>query len=157
MDEIRVNRGLSYGARFRSTRYQPGGLVYASTFTKNESVGEVVDIILGEAATMQTEIVPDDEFTGAVNYACGTYPMRFETNDHLVSVFSNMWLNRLDKSYYEDHQERLRAVTQAQAMEAANKYFARDDYRLILVGKADEITEQAEKFGPVTVIPLSEE
>jgi zinc protease len=131
--------------------------VYASTFTKNESVAEVVDIILAEATAMQTEVIPDDEFTGAINYACGTYPMRFETSDHLVGVFSNMWLNGLDKSYYEDKQERLREVTQAQAMTAANAYFAKDDYRLILVGKADEITEQAEKFGPVTVIPLSEE
>lgn len=157
MDEIRVNRGLSYGARFNSTTYKPGGLVYATTFTKNESVGEVVDIILNEAATMQTEVVPEDEFNGAVNYACGTYPMRFETNDHLVGVFSDMWLNSVDKSFYEDHQERLREVTQAQAMDAAKKYFAKDNYRLVLVGKADEIKAQAEKFGKVTVIPLSEE
>ena len=157
MDEIRVNRGLSYSVRFRSTRYRQGGVVYTTTFTKNETVGEVVDIILGEAVTMQTEIVPDEEFNGAVNYACGTYPMRFETNDHLVGVFSNMWLNGLDKAHYEDHQERLRAVTQAQVTEAANKYLARDNYRLILVGKADEITTQAEKFGPVTVIPLAGE
>jgi zinc protease len=157
MDEIRVNRGLSYGARCRSVEYQPGGLIYASTFTKNESVGEVVDIILNEAAAMQREAVPDDEFTGAVNYACGIYPMRFETNDHLVGVFSNMWLNGLDKAYYEDYQERLRAVSQDQEMAAAVKYFPRDDYMLILVGKSDEIKTQAEKFGRVTVIPLSVE
>jgi len=157
MDEIRVNRGLSYGARCRSTEYQPGGLVYASTFTKNESVGEVVDIILDEAAMMRSEAVPDDEFNGAVNYACGIYPMRFETNDHLVGVFSNMWLNGLDKAYYEDRQERLRAVSPDQATAAADKYFPKDDYILILVGKADEIITQAEKFGPVTVISLSEE
>ncbi len=157
MDEIRVNRGLSYGVRFRSNRYKPGGVTLVTTFTKNESVGEVVDIILEEATMMQTETVPDDEFNGAVNYACGTYPMQFETNDHLVGVFSNIWLNGLDKSYYEDQQERLRAVTQAQVMDAANKYFAKDNYRLVLVGKADEITTQAEKYGPVTVIPLSEE
>lgn len=157
MDEIRVNRGLSYGVRFQSYRYQPGGVVLVTTFTKNETVGEVVDIVLEEAAMMQTETVPDDEFNGAVNYACGTYPMGFETNDHLVRVFTNMWLFGLDKSHFEDQQERLRAVTQEQAKAAANKYFAKDNYRLVLVGKADEITTQAEKYGSVTVIPLSEE
>ena len=34
---------------------------------------------------------------------------------------------------------------------------SKDNYKLVLVGKADEIREQAEKYGPVTVIPLSEE
>lgn len=157
MNEIRVNRGLSYGVRFRTYRYLPGGLAYVSTSTKNETVGEVIDIILAEADRMQTEIVPDSELVGTVNYQCGTYPLNFETNDDLAGVFSNLWLSRLDKSYYEDYQERLRAVTSQQAMDVANKYFPKDNYKLVLVGKADEIREQAKKYGPVTVIPLSEE
>lgn len=157
MDEIRVNRGLSYGAYFVCTEYGPGGLAYAYTFTKNESVGEVIDIILAESEMMRTELVPDSEHVGAINYRCGTYPLDFETNDDLAGVFSNLWLNRLDKSYYEDYQERLRVVSSQQAMDVAIRYFPKDSYKLVLVGKADEIVKQVEKYGPVTVISLAEE
>ena len=155
MDEIRVNRGLTYSVRCNTSEYLPGGLVYVSTFTRNDAVGEVVDVILEEALAMQNELVPDSEHVGGINYRCGLYPLRFETNDDIAGVYSNMWLYGLDKSHYEDYQEKLREVTPEQTKALAEKYFARDNYRLVLVGKADEIKEQAEKFGPVTVISLS--
>ena len=157
MDQIRVNRGLTYSVSYRSTCLKPGGVVYVSTFTKNASVGEVVDIILAEASRMQTEPVSDSELTDGASYRGGTYPLDFETNDDLAGVFANMWLSGLSKSYYEDYQEQLKAVTPPQAMGVAKKYFAKDNYRLVLVGKADEIKAQAEKYGPVMVKPFSEE
>ena len=98
----------------------------------------------------------DSELTDGANYRSGTYPLEFETNGSLAGVFTDMWVNGLNKSYYEDFQERIKAVTPQQAMDAANKYFAKDHYRLILVGKADDIRTQAEKYGPVTVRPFSE-
>ena len=157
MDEIRVNRGLTYGVRYRSYTYSPGGVAFVTTFTKHSTVGEVIDIILAEAANMQTEPVSDSELTGGINYQCGTYPLDFETNDDLAGVFANLWVTGLDKSYYEDYQEKLKAVTAEQVIGVAKKYFPQDNYKLVLVGKADEIMSQAEKYGPVTVIPLSEE
>lgn len=157
MDEIRVNRGLTYGVSYRSTSFKPGGMTFVTTFTKNATVGEVIDLILAEAARMQTEPMPDSEMNDGASYQCGTYPLDFETNDALAGTFANMWLNNLDKSYYEDYQERVRAVTVPQAMEAAKKYFPKDNYKLVLVGKADEIIEQAKKYGPVTVLPFSVE
>ncbi|MCX6835383.1 MAG: insulinase family protein, partial [candidate division Zixibacteria bacterium] len=157
MDEIRVNRGLTYGVSYRGSNYKPGGMTFVTTFTKNATVGEVIDIILAEAVRMQTEPMPDSEMNDGANYQCGTYPLDFETNDALAGTFANMWLNGLDKSYYEDYQERIRSVTVPQAMAAANKYFPKANYKLVLVGKADEIMDQAKKYGPVTVRPFSEE
>jgi zinc protease len=157
MNEIRVNRGLSYGAYCRGASLRPGGLIWVSTFTKNATVGEVIDIILAEAAKMQQEPVPDSELTDRASYRRGTYPLDFETNDDLARVFTSMWLNKLDRAYYEDFQERIAAVKAPSAQEAARKYFPRDIYRLVLVGKADEIRPQVEKYGTVKVLPFSGE
>jgi len=151
VNEIRVNRGLSYNVRCRSYNYSRGGIIYVSTFTKNESVGEVIDIILAESKRMQNEPVPDSELTGTQNYRCGLYPLRFETNDDLAEVFADIWLYNLDHSYFQDFQEKTRKVDQDQVIRAAEKYFPLERYRLVLVGKADEIRSQAEKYGPVTV------
>jgi len=156
-DEIRVKRGLTYGVSYRSSSFKPGGVAFVTTFTKNATVGQVVDLILAEAYRMQTEPLPDSELADGAAFRNGTYPLNYETNDDLADVYANMWLNGLDRSYFEDYQERLKAVTSAQAMDAAKKYFSKDNYRLVLVGKADEVRPQVEKFGPVTVKPFSQE
>ena len=154
VNEIRVNRGLTYSVSMRSSQYAPGGMVYVSTFTKNQSVGEVLDIILNETKRIQTEAIPDSEFFGAVKYRTGLYPLRFETNDDIADVFSNLWLYDLDKSYYETFQEKMKALTSNDALRVTQRDFPFTDYRIVLVGNADEILEQVEKYGQATVKPL---
>lgn len=155
VNEIRVNRGLSYGVRCSSFRYIPGGVLLVSTFTKNETVGEVIDIILSESNRMQTELVPDSELTGAINYRNGLYPLSFETNENLADIFTNMWILGEDRSLYEDFQERMSQVKPEQVREMARKFFPQTDYRLVLVGKAEAIKSQVEKYGRLTVKPLT--
>ncbi len=46
MQEIRVNRGLSYGVRSRFATSAAGGLFYVSSFTKVESTAELVAVAL---------------------------------------------------------------------------------------------------------------
>lgn len=157
VNEIRVNRGLSYNVRCNAPRFAPGGMVYISTFTKNASVSEVVDIIMNESRRMQTEPVPDSELIGAINYRCGLYPLSFETSDNIANVFANLWLYGENKAEYEAFQEQMRQVTAQQVIDVSRKYFPFENYRLILVGKAEEVKAQAEKFGTVTVQPIATE
>ncbi len=156
MTEIRVNRGLTYGVRYRANYFKPGGIDYVSTSTRNETVGEVIDIILAESNRMRTEPVSDSELTSAVNYRSGLYPLDFETNDDLVTVFENMWLYGLDKSSYEDFQERLAGVTPGQVLTQAKKYFPDNKSRVVVIGVAETIRPQIQKFGVVKVVELDE-
>src|SRR5690606_2583597 len=50
--EIRINRGLSYGARSSVGALQQTGVFSASTQTKNETATEVADLLLAEIARM---------------------------------------------------------------------------------------------------------
>lgn len=156
VDEIRVNRGLSYGVRLRSSNFKEGGISYVTTFTKNATVGEVLEIIVTESNRMMTEPITEDELKGAIKYETGLYPLGFETNDDMVSIFSTIWLNDLDRAYFENYQSNLTKVTIDQVMKAAQKYFPRDFYRVVLVGKAAEVTDQLVPFGEVTTKPLDE-
>lgn len=156
-NEIRIKRGLSYGASCRSSRFGPAGIIYITTFSKNATVGQVVDLILSETRKIQTEAAADSEFTGGINYRSGLYPTQFETNDAIAGTYSSIWFYKLDKSIYEDFQEKLRAIKPDQGKAAAAKYLPGDNYRLVLVGKADDVKSQIEKYGKVTVLPLSTE
>ena len=156
MTAIRVDRGLTYNVRYRADYFKPGGIAYVSTFTQNETVGEVIDIIMTESNRLRAEPVPDSELTSAINYRSGLYPLDFETNDDLLTVFINMWLYGLDLSYYEDFQERLAETTPAQVMMEAKKHFPDRQSRIVIIGVADTIQPQVEKFGTVKVAELDE-
>jgi DNA-directed RNA polymerase len=45
-DELRVNAGLTYGARSRFARYKKTGTFYISTFTQTKSTGATIDLAL---------------------------------------------------------------------------------------------------------------
>jgi zinc protease len=154
VDELRVKRGLTYRVSLRSDQYRAGGINYVATFTQNETVGEVIEIILRESERMQIEPVPDSELAGGINYQNGQYPLEFETNNAIVGTFMEMWLYGLPKSFFTDFQEESKRVTAGQVMEAAKRFFPVGDYRLVLVGKAAEIRSQVEKYGPIEIVPI---
>ena len=55
MEEIRVNRGLSYGARSRLGMYRYGGYFGITTHTKNETLRETIDVALEQIKGMREE------------------------------------------------------------------------------------------------------
>jgi zinc protease len=154
MDEIRVKRGLTYGVSMRSSKFSGDGVLYVSTFTKNASVGEVLDIIFNETQRIHTVPLTEEELIGAIKYRNGLYPLSFETNENISDKFLNLWFYNLDKSYYEDYQESFNKVTSATLMKAAQDNFPLKHYKLILVGNAEEVLPQVEKYGKVQVLPF---
>jgi len=156
VNEIRVNRGLAYSVDLRNRNFTPGGVLYVSTSTRNETVGEVLEIIFRESHKMQTEPVPDSELTAAINYRSGLYPLDFETNDDLLSPYVEMWLHDLTPSFFEDFQERLRRTTPDNVRAAAQKYFPGSDSRIVLIGPAEVIAPQVSSFGQTRVIEFGD-
>ncbi|MEE9442914.1 MAG: pitrilysin family protein [candidate division Zixibacteria bacterium] len=154
VDEIRVKRGLTYGVSMRSSKFSGDGVLYVSTFTKNVSVGEVLDIILNETQKIHTIPLTDEELTGTIKYRNGLYPLSFETNEGISDKFLNLWFYNLDKSFYEDYQESFKKLTSETLMKAAKDNFPLMHYKLVLVGKAEEVLSQLEKYGKVEVIPF---
>jgi len=153
-NEIRINRGLSYTARCEASYFSAGGVAYVNTFTRYETVSEAIDVILAESRRMQTELVPDSELAGAIKYQSGLYPLDFETNDDIVSVFVSMWLYDLEASSFEDFQEKLKTVESRQVMDQARKYFPSQNFHLVVVGRADSLEAPLRKYGQVTIKDL---
>ncbi|MFH1701483.1 MAG: pitrilysin family protein [Candidatus Zixiibacteriota bacterium] len=154
VDEIRVKRGLTYGVSLRSSRFSDAGILYVSTFTKNASVSEVLDIIFNETQKIKTIPLTDDELNGIIRYRNGLYPLGFETNEAISSKYLNLWIYELNKSYYEDYQESFKKVTTESLMKAAKDNFPLENYRLVLIGNAEEVLPQLEKYGEVKVLPF---
>src|SRR5712691_4926679 len=86
--EIRVKRGLSYGAGSTLDTRRWAGSFSASAQTKNESGAEVAALTLGEISKLATGDVPETELTPRKASLIGGAARGLETNGGLVGQIS---------------------------------------------------------------------
>ena len=147
-DELRVNSGLTYGAgsRFASNKY--GGTFLISTFTATKTTFQTIDKALEVFDRLQKGI-DDKSLESARNYVIGQFPPNYETSGQLASLFNDMFIYGYDASFINDFQKNVSLVTPAKAKEIIQKYFAKNNLQLLMVGKATEIKEGLKKYGTI--------
>jgi zinc protease len=156
MKEIRVVRGLSYGARSILRQYSAGGLFYVVTYTKNESLREAIDVALDELGKIRDITVDEEELGSNIRYISGLFPFRIETNDHLVYWLTDLAFYGLDADFVEEYRERIGNVTSSEVQEVARKHFHVDDCMIMLLTNYEEVKGQLEGLGEIEVIPFDE-
>jgi zinc protease len=157
VNEVRVERGLSYGVGSYFDSMIAGGAFGINTFTKTESTREIIDVVLGEVAKVRKGGITPKELKSAQTYLAGIYPMRTETNDSVASVLADIRVYGLGDDWVEKFRDRLRAVSSKQVKEVSAKYLFPKLPVIVLLGKASEVQKQLKGLGaPVTVVPASE-
>lgn len=151
VEEIRVNRSLSYsaGSRF-AARLHPGPYMIA-TFTKNETVRETIDVALEVVRQFRDLPMPDDELKKAKNYLLGQFPLALETPMGLARMITSIEVNGLPLDYVESFAGKVRALTAAEVSATIKQYVKNDDI-VILVFTTDSVTrKQLEGLGSIQV------
>ena len=148
-DELRVNSGLTYGARSRFTNYKNAGTFYISSFTANKTTIEAIDLALEVLDRLHTEGVDEAILTSAKNYIKGQFPPRYETSGELADLLTTMYFYGLDDSYINDFEKNVDEMTVNKANEIIARYFPKENLQFVLVGKADEIRDKVKKYGDV--------
>lgn len=152
IENARSKGGLTYSA---STSFDFGmdrGAFYASTFTRNASVGNMVDLVLATIGDFRTGGPTAKEVAEAQRFLIGALPFGIQTAEGLAAQWAAIELYDLGNDYFERYAERLRAVTPATAKAAAEKYLRTDRLAIVAVGTADSVKTQLEKFGPIEVL-----
>src|SRR5437762_5558324 len=90
--EIRVKRGLSYGAGSGLDMRRSAGSFTASAQTKNESGAEVASLTLGEISRLATGDLPDTELSTRKASLIGGFARAMETTGGLVAQVSALAL-----------------------------------------------------------------
>ncbi|NNG27361.1 MAG: insulinase family protein, partial [Ignavibacteriaceae bacterium] len=148
-DELRVNAGLTYGARSSFYNYKNAGTFFISTFTATETTIEAIDLALEVLNQLHTEGVDEETLTSAKNYLKGQFPPKYETSGELADLLTTMHFYGLDDSYINDFEKNVDAMTVDKAKELIAKYFPKENLQFVLIGKADEIRDQVKKYGEV--------
>jgi zinc protease len=156
VNEVRVERGLTYGIHSYFDSMIAGGVFGISTFTQTERTREILDVSLGEVMKVREGGITAAELKKAQRYLAGLYPLRTETNESVASVISDIRVHGLGDDWVEKFRERLFAVKPKQTVEVAAKYLFAKPPLIVVLGRAEEVEKQLEGLGPVTVVPASD-
>jgi zinc protease len=150
--EVRVKRGLSYGVGSAFDTLRAGGLFSVSSFTKVETTGRLLSVMRQEVDRMRKRGPTKAEVEKAQRYLAGLFPLRTETNESLAAVLADMALYGLGDDWLDRYRDRVHAVTRAEAQEAAAAYCFAEPPLTVVVGPAERLRPQLERFGPVDVL-----
>jgi len=155
--EIRIKRGLSYGARSSLDVRRETGPFVASAQTKNPSGAEVASLLLSELGRLSTEPVADTELTPRKAVLIGGFGRNLETTDGLAFQVASLALYGLSLDEINNYIRNVQAVTAADVQKFAGSRLPTKNANIIIVGNAKDFIEPLRKqFANVEVIPLSE-
>lgn len=154
--EVRAKRGLSYGAYSSVGARVGGGLLAASTQTKNESAAQVVDLVLAQMTRLRTEPVSEAAVTDRETFITGGFSRSLETTGGLGAVLADLVQYDLPLSDIGTYADRIRATTPASLAAAAARVDPEQAY-VVVVGDAAEFIDALRAAHPdVVVIPAAD-
>jgi zinc protease len=156
MTELRIKRGLTYGANSSFAAFSSGGTFTASSYTKNDKIGEMLQIVFDLLKKARTEGFTAEEVTSSRNYIQGQFPPTLETNASKAGAYAHLAFFGLGFDYYDRYLAGIQGTDPKAAQAAAIKLLPSDGYVLVIVGKSAEIKAQLDKFGTWTVKKITD-
>jgi zinc protease len=148
---IREDKGYTYSPRSSTNALKQHGYFSVSAAVRNDVVAASLTEIFYEMDKLRSLPVPEAELADAQNYLTGVFSMGLATQEGLLSQFSIVELNELPADYLETYREKIRALTAADLLAAARKYFDSANMQIVVVGDRALIEEQARLFGEIEV------
>jgi zinc protease len=156
-DELRVNAGLTYGARSRFAQYKLTGTFYISTFTQTKNTEAAIDLALKTYNRLFEKGIDEQTLSSAKNYVKGQFPPDYETAGSLAGFLAQKYIYGLDDSFINNFESEVNGLTVERANELIKKYFPKDNLQFVLIGKADEIRDKVSKYGKITEKSINED
>ncbi len=156
-NEIRIRRGLSYGAGSSlQARMGPGPIV-ASAQTRNDAAVQVYELMRAEIRRIGSEPVSVSELTARKAVIIGSFGRQIETTAGLAGQISTFALYGLPPERLGTYVADITAVTPAQAQAAAQRYFDANRADVVVVGDAQHFYDGLRRLRPnAERIPASE-
>ena len=154
IDEIRVNRSLTYGIGSSFAAQQAGGSFGVSTFTKIETTRALLDATEAVLRKTAQQGVTAAELQKVKGLLVGLYAVQVQTPEALAGQLTDIELFGLPKDYLRSYLPRLRAITLEDANRIAKTYFAPENLSVVLVGPAKKIAPQLQGLGAFETHPV---
>lgn len=155
--EIRIKRGLSYGASSSFDLRRDAGPFVAGTQTKNESAAEVAGLIVDELKLLATADLPEPELTPRKAVLIGNFGRSLETSAGIVGRIGALANYGLSIDEINRYISGVQSVTAASVREFAAANLAGESASVVIVGDAKKFLEALkQRFANVEVIPIDQ-
>ena len=152
--EIRVKRGLTYGARSELGAWRRGGCFVAAAQTRNSAGPEVATLMRAELDRLGAQPVPADELNPRTSTLTGAYGRALETNNGFVSELAHRAVQELPLSTLQAFPADVRAVKPEAVQTFAREHLRGADTCVVIAGKAEDFRASLERtFQDAVVIP----
>ncbi len=152
--EIRIKRGLSYGAgssfAFRNINSNFG----TRTQTKNESAAQVVELVLEEVKKLEDGKIIDTELGPRKLVLTGTFGRNLETNGGLAGAIADLYSFELSPNELNNYMNSVQAISDAQIQKFAGENLSGGD--IIIVGDYAKFKDDLKKRFPDMKIDVIE-
>lgn len=157
--EVRIKKGLTYGAFSIFSPHRYAGAFGASTFTRTEATVEATKLVVDLISRMSTGDITPQELDFARDYLAGVYPIQSETPVQVADRVLTVAAFDLPADYNRTYPQRIRSVTAADVKAMAQKYFGTKNLDLVLAGNVGAFRDALKKQFPdaqYTEIPASD-
>jgi len=154
--EIRIKRGLAYGARSNLDTRLGVGPFFASTQTKNPTAPEVLGLIVAEMRRLGAEPIPAAELTTRQAVLNGSFGRNIETTSGLADTIATYVAKGVSPDEILRYQKGISAVSPEEARSTAAELIDPAGAVMVIVGEASQFLPALRRQHPdLVVIPLS--
>ena len=146
-NNLREDKKFTYGSYSRIGNNRKTISRFSATASvRNEVTDSAAIEILKEIKKITTELVSDEELKNVKAKYVGNFVRGIERPGTIASYALNIITEDLPKDFYEKYLEKIEAVTKEDVLKAAQKYFKKDNLRIVVTGKGSEVVDALEKM-----------
>jgi zinc protease len=132
--EVRIKKGLTYGASSLFTAHRYTGSLVVSTFTRTEATVDATKLVMNLLGGMSQGEINQKELDFARDYLAGVYPIQSETAEQVADRVLTVAAFDLPADYNQTYPEKIRAMPLPVVQETARKYFSTEKLDIVLAG-----------------------
>lgn len=158
MREVRTKRGLTYSIGSFVSSQKQYGRSGISTFTKNETIDELIKVIDDTVNSVKSGIKPDD-LTHATQGMIGAYPFRFENNNAFLSQL--LFLDHVGRPYSElfDYKDEVAKYSSKEVADKIIQIFELQKQTILVLGDKSiepKLKALTKKYGELKVLDYND-
>jgi zinc protease len=155
--EIRIKRGLSYGAGSNLDARRETGPFVAVAQTKNPSGAEVASLLVTELTRLSSEPMPETELVPRKAVLIGGFGRALETTDGLVGQIAALALHGLSLDQINSYIGNVQAIKPNDIQKFASSRLDPKGANIIIVGNAKEFLPELQKrYADIEVIAATD-
>ena len=153
---LRVESGLTYGARSLLERPTQAGSVGMFSFCATENTTAALDLALAQLSSLHGDGFDEKTLTSGRNYILGTYTLGLETGPQMAEALARLKFFDEDDAVFNDYASSVASVDGAEAAAVVERvYPTREGSVFVLIGDADAIRGEVEQYGAVTELSIA--